>query len=222
MFKNQLFLKIIFIFTLPALGILYFSSKLVYDKFLQTKDIHLSIDMIDYIKVTNSLIHSLQKERGLSVLYTQDQQFFKDLEIQRKISDEKYDEYLKLALKSVDKKLIESLNVRVIQDKYYVMQDFRQKITSRAFNNFAILDFYSKFDNRLIENIDDIDHKVFNKEFLNIFHFLTLKEYAGVERALIGYVLDKKVINSEIQEKLLNSYAFQEISYEYILRVISI
>ena len=32
MFKHPLFLKIILIFTLPALGILYFSTVLVYDK----------------------------------------------------------------------------------------------------------------------------------------------------------------------------------------------
>jgi len=32
LFKNTLFLKIILIFTLPALGILYFSSVLVYEK----------------------------------------------------------------------------------------------------------------------------------------------------------------------------------------------
>ena len=59
MFKNTLFLKIILIFTLPALGILYFSSILVNEKINFLKEVEKTEHNLEYMKVTQRLIHSL-------------------------------------------------------------------------------------------------------------------------------------------------------------------
>ena len=49
-FKNTLFLKIIMIFTLPALGILYFSTVLVLDKIKLLDEIYKTNYNLQYIK----------------------------------------------------------------------------------------------------------------------------------------------------------------------------
>ena len=52
MFKNILFLKIILIFTLPALGILYFSSILVNEKINFLKEVEKTEHNLEYMKIT--------------------------------------------------------------------------------------------------------------------------------------------------------------------------
>lgn len=66
MFKNTLFLKIILIFTLPALGILYFSSVLVYEKIQSFNEVDRINSNLTYLKNTEKLISSLQVERELT------------------------------------------------------------------------------------------------------------------------------------------------------------
>lgn len=61
MFKNTLFLKIILIFTLPALGILYFSSILVYEKVELVKEVDDTYKNLTYLKSVESVVSNLQK-----------------------------------------------------------------------------------------------------------------------------------------------------------------
>ena len=67
MFKNSLFLKIILIFTLPALGILYFSTVLVYDKIESFNEVDGIRNNLIYLKTTENTLSSLQKERELTI-----------------------------------------------------------------------------------------------------------------------------------------------------------
>ena len=69
MFKNTLFLKIILIFTLPALGILYFSSVLVYEKIESFQEVDNINNNLIYLKNLEKVMDSLQKERELTVIY---------------------------------------------------------------------------------------------------------------------------------------------------------
>lgn len=69
MFKNTLFLKIILIFTLPALGILYFSSVLVYEKLESFTEVDKINNNLIYLKNLEKVIDSLEKERELTVIY---------------------------------------------------------------------------------------------------------------------------------------------------------
>lgn len=64
MFKNTLFLKIILIFTLPALGILYFSTVLVYEKVESFDELGKIEKNLDFLKGTEKLLNSIQKERN--------------------------------------------------------------------------------------------------------------------------------------------------------------
>jgi hypothetical protein len=95
MFKNSLFLKVIMVFTLPALGILYFSTLLVSEKIDSMKEIYKIYDNLNYLENTEKLIHNLQKERGLSVTFNESKDFKSQLMDQRAISDENFNNYIK-------------------------------------------------------------------------------------------------------------------------------
>ena len=94
MFKHPLFLKIILIFTLPALGILYFSTVLVYDKIKFLDEIYKTNYNLEYMKVSERLIHSLQTERGLSTVYGESKEFDEKLKEQRSNTSENFEKYL--------------------------------------------------------------------------------------------------------------------------------
>ena len=92
MFKNTLFLKIILIFTLPALGILYFSSVLVYEKIESYDELNGVNNNLIYLKKSEDLISSLQKERELTALYFLQKNQKSELEQARRLSKKRYED----------------------------------------------------------------------------------------------------------------------------------
>ena len=92
MFKNTLFLKIILIFTLPALGILYFSSVLVYEKIQSFNEVDGINHNLTYLINTEKLLSSLQKEREISALLLLEKGEKSSLEKSRELSIKNYEE----------------------------------------------------------------------------------------------------------------------------------
>lgn len=72
MFKNSLFSKIVLIFTIPVLGILYFSFITVMEKVHILNDFKQNEIRIDYLKETQNVILSLEKEKILSLDFIKD------------------------------------------------------------------------------------------------------------------------------------------------------
>ena len=72
MFKNSLFSKIVLIFTIPVLGILYFSFITVMEKVDTLNDFKKNEIRIDYLKETQNVILSLEKEKILSLDFIKD------------------------------------------------------------------------------------------------------------------------------------------------------
>lgn len=64
MFRNKLFLKIVMIFTLPVLGILYFSSILVLEKIEMANEVESNHNNLNYIKTVEEFVSSLEKSNS--------------------------------------------------------------------------------------------------------------------------------------------------------------
>ena len=111
MFKNALFLKIILIFTLPALGILYFSSVLVYDKIESFNEIGEIRNNISYLNSTEKLLDSLQKERELTLNEKLLGKNKKLLEQQRLLTNQSFNGF---------KAFISSLGINFSQTKFKI------------------------------------------------------------------------------------------------------
>ena len=86
MFRNKLFLKIVMIFTLPVLGILYFSSILVLEKIEMANEVELNHNNLHYIKAVEEFVSSLEKEQNLSLKYLSSRGLNKELIEQQEIS----------------------------------------------------------------------------------------------------------------------------------------
>lgn len=219
MFKNTLFLKIILIFTLPALGILYFSSILVNEKINFLKEVEKTENNLEYMKITQRLIHSLQKERGLSISLRKDS-FVQELKEQRKFSDKAFVNYLAFVNQSDSRFASDiSLYIKNLQESFNNLENLRKDVENSNIDILTIIDKYTKIDELLLGSIYSIKSVPsaldFNNEYLNIYHFLVYKEYCGIERALITYILNEKVINSDITKKLSESRVIKDINFGY-------
>ena len=222
MFKNSLFLKVILVFTLPAIGILYFSTVLVSEKIDFMKETYKIYDNLDYIENTEKLIHNLQKERELSVTYNESKDFKSQLINQQAITDDNFNNYIKFVNQFFKKDLsnlaLES-KIKELQDKFFELSSKRDAIEKFSYNSLEILNIYSKINQQLLDSIyslKSIKSAVdFNNEFLNIFYFLSFKEQVGIEKTLISFAIIKGEVNNSLKEELLKTYTKQKVNFDY-------
>lgn len=172
MFKNTLFLKIILIFTLPALGILYFSTVLVYDKVESFNELGKIEKNLDFLKGTEKLLNSIQKEREITI----NQILFKNqkelLEKQRAKTNEINDDLEKTVF-TLDKSFTK------IRFEIEKLELLRNKIDSSTLSLYEIIDRYDDYTKLLIDSLSMLKPiKLafdFNSDFRNIIHFLSFK-----------------------------------------------
>lgn len=222
MFKNPLFLKIILIFTLPALGILYFSTVLVYDKIKFLDEVYNTNYNLEYMKVSERLIHSLQAERGLSTVYGESKEFDEKLKEQRKDTSENFEKYLSYVDIYTSKVALNQnldYTIKLIQKEFYNLNAVRLRIESFDISPLEVISEYTKINDFLLDSILSIKSVKsaldFNNEFSNIYHFLIFKEYVGIERALISYSLMKGSLDKKIKEELLRTQTVQAENFNY-------
>ena len=216
MFKNALFLKIILIFTLPALGILYFSSILVYEKIQSFNEVDGINNNLVYLKSTEKLLDSLQEERELSVIYILQKKDKEKLDKTRVSTNQNY-----LSLKESLEKL--SLDSRYNQLRFEIqkLDKFRQNVDSFSVSLYDVFEEYSDFNKMLLDSISFLKPiKLafdFNSEFRNIVNFLNFKEANYIEKTIVlSYFIDNKM-NEKTYNMLMKSYSLQEINKNYFL-----
>ncbi|WP_368031253.1 diguanylate cyclase [Arcobacter sp. s6] len=230
MFKNPLFLKIIMIFTLPALGILYFSTILVFDKIKLLDEIYKTNYNLEYLKISEKLIHSLQKERGLSVMYDgKEEKITLDLEKQKEVTNFEFNKYLKYTdvyLLELNEQKEILITIKELQKKFRLLDDIRLEIENNTMNKMDIITKFSDINNLLLDSILSIKSVKaafnFNEEFLNVYYFLVYKEALGVERALISFILSEGKIDSKIKNELIKIQLIQTESFNFFIKNTSV
>ena len=221
MLKNSLFLKIVLIFTLPAIGIMCFSTLLVYEKIDSMKEIYRTYDNLSYMQTAEKLIHNVQKERGLSVSYEKFKDNLTELNNQRKLTDESYINYIKYVntfLQNEKENSLIELDIKQIQNSYYNLSILRDKIEKLELNTTDTLKAYSNINRLLLDSISllkNVKSAVnFNDQFSNIYNFLVYKENVGLERALVLLAILNGNLTEEIDEELLKAQVFQNTNYD--------
>ncbi len=214
MFKNTLFLKIILIFTLPALGILYFSSILVYEKVELVKEVDDTYKNLTYLKSVENAVSNLQKERDLAIRYYL-------LKVETPVFNE---QQLKTneAFKNLKEILLNlELNEKFSQYKLDInkLDVFRNKIENLSISLDEIFVTYNEFNQILLNSLKlmkpvkfAID---FNTDLLNISHFLNFKEASSIEKTLVKiYIVDKR-LDDKLFDIFLKNYSIQDINKNY-------
>lgn len=225
-FKNTLFLKIIMIFTLPALGILYFSTVLVLDKIKLLDEIYKTNYNLQYMKISEALMYSIQEERGLSILYdAKHEGITLELEKQKKTSDLDFNNYLKNAntyiLDVPEQKEIFTV-IKELQKKFHELDEIRAEVKNLAMNKMDILSKYSDINNILLESISSIKSiksaSNFNEEFINIYHFLVYKESFVMESALISFIINEGKVDNKVKNELIKIQSYQLESFNNFIK----
>ncbi len=216
---GNLKLKLIFIFLIPAIGMIYFSSQYVYEKFEQYQNAKFLEKGVEYTKATTLLIKELQKERGYSIsslIQESGGKFEKRLKNQRKKTDLAYQRYKQTIADMFDSK--ESFLIKEIIKEYKKIYLIRKRIdeNSKNIDFFEILEIYSDLIYKLMESTDILNIRFINEKFLkytlSFKNILKLSEVSGKERALVSYFIKSK--NSEALYSLLRFESEFEEDYK--------
>jgi hypothetical protein len=209
LFKNTLFLKIILIFTLPALGILYFSTVLVFEKIQSFNEVDAINSNLVYLKNTEKLIDSFQKERELTVINFLQKNSQTDLNKSRDVSNENF------------KDLVKTFENPDLNNKFNNLEQFRARVDKSDITLDEIFEEYNEFNKLLLETLFMFKPiKLafdFNNEFRNITYFLSFKEATYIEKTIfVSYFINGK-INDKLYNILMKDYSIEEINKDLFL-----
>ncbi len=218
--------KIVVIFIIPALGMLYFSSKYVSEKYTSLQDVKKLTHTIDFAKNASKLIHELQKERGLGSGYLGKDymNFTHTLQKQRVLTDIAYKNFLNSI--SHETTVVEKVFSKKIKDLLIQLQKisaFRKYVDKRDIDFYKELDFYSKIIDMLTSSIPHLNNK-FNSldisdNMESLFYLINMKEYAGIERAYLSNIFSQnKITNKQfknIQELIIKEDLYYKKFVEY-------
>ncbi len=243
--KLSITFKIILIFLIPAIALVYFSWYFVEAKYenLQESAKHKLVTKLTLN--LSKLVHNIQIERGLGAGYliAKDKLKIKsELELQFIKTDTIYDDVISLInsdsnIKDMIVKEIGHKNKPIIKEVIYLfgnIQGIRNNILNISISFDDEIKYYTKINKNLTEAMDSF---IFilqqqNKDSNAFSKLQNLKEYAGQERAYayytllsnkLNYIYTKQVkqlqILQEIQEKefLLNSSINSTLIYTKIL-----
>ncbi|WP_039054664.1 methyl-accepting chemotaxis protein [Enterobacter sp. Bisph1] len=154
------------------------------------------ITLTDLAKNAGSVIHELQKERGMSAGYigSKGQQFSAELSAQYILSDKAL-EQLAGALKQFPLQRANN-DIRHALEQYKQHQqgisEFRQRLRAQSVTGTESLGWYSAIINDLLNVVGGISQLTDNGEIVNqlaaFYSVLNAKEQTGVERALMSNV----------------------------------
>ncbi len=223
MFKKSFKFRVLLIFLLPAVALVYFSFYFISMKY---KELNMTSHLLFSSKMTKSIsifVHNLQLERGLSAGYivATDKKACRDkLFNQQKLTDKAYAEFAsRVHFYLNNKKSVNQLSfykskpkIKEILKKMHFLKNIRTSILNSSINFRQEIDYYSYLNSRLIEIIRILSSPFsnYNGNSIDIYKLQCLEENAGLERAYVyNLLLSKKPISTE-SKKILNLIASQE------------
>ena len=206
--------RVFIIFLVPAIAMLYLTFYFVgikYDSLNNASSYKLFAEMT---KITSSLIHNIQLERGLSTGYivVKNKKLYKQkLLKQQELSDEAYKRFMQYYdLQKEDKNGINQLillknesKIKKFLQKWYFLKEVRDSVLNSSIDFEKTVRYYSYLNSELMKTIytlttilvdDDTDPN-------GIYRLEELKEYAGLERAYIyNQLLSKNITDTKLLE----------------------
>jgi diguanylate cyclase (GGDEF)-like protein/PAS domain S-box-containing protein len=233
--KLSLNLKILIIFFIPAIALVYFSFSFVelrYQKIDESSMYKLTAKITDSM---SKLVHNIQIERGLSAGYivAKDTQKYKNqLLSQYKKTDESFKNFLTfLELKSHAKDMIVDklgyINTPLVK-KVLLRLKYKDNIRKNVLNHSITFDkeieYYTNLNTNLLKSIKSfiILLKKQNNDNNALSKLQELKEYAGLERAYIYHQLLLKKFDDKSFQKIKELQIKQDTDQEAFILEASI
>lgn len=190
MFKNSLFSKIVFIFTIPVLGILYFSFTMTVEKLALLKDLAQNELRMDYLKSSQDLILSLEQEKILSLNQIQKNQKSETLIEQQNITKQQI------------------IKLNNIIDTLPWKDGWKENLTNLTLSLSSLDDFRKRVkEQEVSEDIIKKRYNDINKTIINTLFLLRFKNLTSSFQQEI-LKLEDIISGNNSAEKLSNSFNF--------------
>lgn len=217
-FKQKLFLLVL----LPLICCLYFGIL----NLLQTVDNQNKLSagqaFLSLAVVNNSLVHELQKERGMSAVFigSKGKNFASELRNQRRLTDQANIKMTQ-ALSSFSSENSEVndiiTNITMTLDQ---LTSMRNKIDNFSISLGEALGYYTKQNNKMLRLTGffiNISPKESVKYALSYYNFIEAKERAGIERAVASGGFAENQFTTPAYQKFIRLNAEQETYLEQFL-----
>ncbi|WP_456390533.1 EAL domain-containing protein [Hydrogenimonas sp.] len=211
--------KLLVLFLIPAVGMLYFSFGYVRDKFRLYHNVVYLDTVSSYVESASSLIEELQKERGLSIAATDSNGFFKkELEKQRSLTARAFQRFASLVDR--EQRFFKNDRIKKILLDYSKLEAFREKIDAGSVSMYDILRRYGGLVSELIESTGMLKSTFINEDFFYLVNgyanLLKLSENSGQQRALVSRALFSKNLSPRLEKLLYRLEAEAESLYKTI------
>ncbi|AXH09324.1 hypothetical protein CP960_08075 [Malaciobacter halophilus] len=226
--KNKTLYKMILIILIPTIGMIFFSSIYIYNKYktldrLDTIDLH-----INYVLNAEFLLNNLQKERGMSAGYigSLGKKFKKDLIFQKKQTDKSKEFFDNFIVKNNFNSQKEKSHIKKIQNELFKLQKLRTKVLALDIDLTNELKSYNNMTNAIIDSMTVLltskaDSKISNK-LLATLYLINTKEYAGLERAMLSNSFSKESIKKSYLKKIIELVSLQNSNIKNFKNIINI
>jgi len=194
MYYKSLKIKILFIFSIPALALIYFSYLSLKYEYTMLKESKSIKESVNKTKIFSNLIHNIQLERGLGAGYivaSNKQNHKKLLLTQFQKTDTSYRNFLHSITNNSNEKLsnaialrIEPLSKKILQ-KLSKIKSIRQSILDSTITFKQEIKYYTQLNKKLLFAIkiyNSIPHNL-KIDTTGIIKLEEIKEYTGLERA---------------------------------------
>lgn len=148
MFKSKIFFKIISIFTLPILLILFYSAFLVYQKNIESKEVEVLKNNVIFVKNIKELIFAIDKEQNSIKKYLSTQKETLDLQKDYKTTNDAYNNLMS-SVKILNLQLkVENLN-------YYIdeIENLRLNVQNKTVNLLDINTIYKSTKKDILSSL---------------------------------------------------------------------
>lgn len=226
--KSKTLYKMILIILIPTVGMIFFSSIYIYNKYktldrLDTIDLH-----INYVLNAEFLLNNLQKERGMSAGYIGSigKKFKEDLIFQKKQTNKSKKFFDDFILKHDFNSQKEKSHIKKIQNELFKLDKLRNRVFKLDIDLTNELKSYNLMTNAIIDSItvlltSNVNNNISNK-LLAALYLINTKEYAGLERAILSNSFSKKYLEKIDFTKIIKLISLQNNNIKNFKNVISI
>jgi methyl-accepting chemotaxis protein len=211
--------KLALIIAIPMIGLIFFTINLTLEKFSLVNQMTSLFQLSDVAVKSSSLVHELQKERGLSAgfLGSKGGQFFAEIKMQRAETDNTINRLKMFLEKRQSKHFAQDIQnkmktifvkLKLIEAKRRLIDDLKSSVEEALF-------YYTQIIELLLANINHLStqiiHAELSNQFLAYINILQVKEKAGIERATLNNALSQGYFAQGAYEKFVSLIEAQKI-----------
>ncbi|SQH76772.1 Methyl-accepting chemotaxis protein [Shewanella benthica] len=214
--------KLLIVILPPILGCIFFGSFIVYNQFNLSQSLSKVQVLSQLAKANSSLVHELQKERGMSAVFlsASGQAFATKLPKQRKVTDRQISAYQVFI---ADNRLPDSFSHQVtsVNRALASLHEMRSSVNNLSISVSEGVQFYTRLNMALLSIVDQTAYEGGSQaiaiQAASFSAYLQMKERAGVERAVLSSMFGQEDVDPQSFIKFITLISEQNSYQERFL-----